>query len=201
MNFLKKKIIIKLFFYLFFFIILTTTLFLSFTYNKELEYLNKNIEIKNKVINLQIADVQKKEAILVTNLDLWKKISSTNIHNNKYITNLSIMLNELYKEYAILRPEIFISIPQEAKIPYNNMYVKVIKSRINLHFSSVSDRNVFLFINALNMLPGYAIIESFSLVKEKDITPEVIDYAMNGSFIETVIGHIIFDWYSLVKLV
>lgn len=195
---LKAK---KLFFYLLISTILITMLSLGCIYNKKLKLSNENIARKNKIISSQIMDIQKKEAILVSNLDLWKRISSTNMYNSKYITNLNNLINELHKSHKILNPEILISIPQEAKTLYNDKYIKVIKSEINLHFSSISDKNVFLFINKLNTLPGYVKIKSFSLAKEKEITPEIIEYAINGNFIAVVTGQIIFDWYSLVKLV
>lgn len=198
---LKEKVTIKLFFYLFISTVFVATLFLCDTYSRKVKLLNESVARKNKIISLQIIDIQKKEAILASNLDLWKRISSTNIHNSKYVTNLNNLINELHKSYKILNPEILISIPQEAKTLYSNKYIKVIKSEINLHFSSVSDKNVFLFINELNTLPGYIKIKSFSLVKEKEITSEIIEYAMNGNFIAMITGQITFDWYSLVKLV
>ncbi|XGA07980.1 MAG: hypothetical protein U0X86_000113 [Wolbachia endosymbiont of Xenopsylla cheopis] len=184
-------------FYLLVSTVLVATLSLGNTYNRKLKLLNENIARKNKIISSQIIDIQKKEAILVSNLDLWKRISSTNIHNSKYIANLNNLINELHKSYKILNPEILISIPQEAKTFYNDKYIKVIKSEINLHFSSISDKNVFLFMNALNTLPGYVKIKSFSLAREKEITPKIIEYATNGNLTPTVTGHITFDWYSL----
>ncbi|WP_339047179.1 hypothetical protein [Candidatus Mesenet endosymbiont of Phosphuga atrata] len=195
---LKTKVTIKLFSYLLVFAVFVAMLFLGNTYNRKLKLLNENIARKNKIISSQIIDIQKREAILVSNLDLWKRIPSTNMHNGKYIANLNNLINELHKSYKILNPEILISIPQEAKTFYNDKYIKIIKSEINLHFGSVSDKNVFLFMNELSTLPGYIKVKSFSLVKEKEITPEIIERATNGDLILTITGQITFDWYSLL---
>ncbi|WP_339045411.1 hypothetical protein [Candidatus Mesenet endosymbiont of Agriotes lineatus] len=195
---LKIKVTIKLFCYLLVSTVFVAMLSLGNAYNKKLKLLNKSIARKNKIISSQIIDIQKKEAVLVSNLDLWKRISSTKMHNSKYITNLNNLINKLHKSYKILNPEILISMPQEAKTFYNDKYIKVIKSEINLHFGSVSDKNVFLFMNELSTLPGYIKIKSFTLVKEKEITPKIIEYAVNGNLISTITGQITFDWYSLL---
>nr|WP_225416061.1 hypothetical protein [Wolbachia endosymbiont of Brugia malayi] len=162
---------------------------------------NKNQSAINEIhsINLQITDVQKKEVVLDKNLDLWQKISSSNLHSSRYITNLNFELGKLYKKYCILEPEISISIPEEIELYNKSEHTKVIKSEVTLNLSSISDKHIFLFLQSVPSLPGYVMIKSLILNKERNIDTATMNQILNGNMIETVRANIVFDWYTILS--
>nr|WP_246165881.1 hypothetical protein [Wolbachia endosymbiont of Brugia pahangi] len=162
---------------------------------------NKNQSAINEIhsINLQITDVQKKEVVLDKNLDLWQKISSSNLHSSRYITNLNFELGKLYKKYCILEPEISISIPEEIELYNKSEHTKVIKSEVILNLSSISDKHIFLFLQSVPSLPGYVMIKSLILNKERNIDTATMNQILNGNMIETVRANIVFDWYTILS--
>ncbi|MGL9758320.1 MAG: hypothetical protein ACR5LA_05750 [Wolbachia sp.] len=109
---LKRKATIQLISYLLLSVGLIGLLISVVIYNEKIYNKNQIVTDKIRSINLQITGIQKKEVILNKNLDLWKKISSSNLHSGRYIANLNFELSKLYKKYYILKPEISISIPE-----------------------------------------------------------------------------------------
>jgi hypothetical protein len=95
----KRKATIQFISYLLLFVGLIGLLTYVVIYNKKVY--NKNQIVIDKIcsINLQITEIQKKELVLNKNQDLWKKISSSNLHSSRYISNLNFELSRLYKKY------------------------------------------------------------------------------------------------------
>ncbi|AAW70805.1 hypothetical protein EJB10_03275 [Wolbachia endosymbiont of Brugia malayi] len=196
---LKRRVAIQLILYLLLSIGLIGLLMYAVIYNRKVY--NKNQSAINEIhsINLQITDVQKKEVVLDKNLDLWQKISSSNLHSSRYITNLNFELGKLYKKYCILEPEISISIPEEIELYNKSEHTKVIKSEVTLNLSSISDKHIFLFLQSVPSLPGYVMIKSLILNKERNIDTATMNQILNGNMIETVRANIVFDWYTILS--
>ncbi len=196
---LKRRVAIQLILYLLLSIGLIGLLMYAVIYNRKVY--NKNQSAINEIhsINLQITDVQKKEVVLDKNLDLWQKISSSNLHSSRYITNLNFELGKLYKKYCILEPEISISIPEEIELYNKSDHTKVIKSEVTLNLSSISDKHIFLFLQSVPSLPGYVMIKSLILNKERNIDTATMNQILNGNMIETVRANIVFDWYTILS--
>jgi hypothetical protein len=196
---IKRKVLLQFASYLLLSIILIGLLAYVMIHNQEIYNRNQSAIDKIRFINLQITEIQKKEIILNRNLDLWKKISSSNLHSNGYIANLNFELNRLYKKYCILEPEISISIPEEVDIPYKNKSTKVIRSKVTLNLSSISDKHIFLFLQSIPRLPGYVMIKSLSLNKVRNIDTETVNHILNGNMMEMVRANMVFDWYILLS--
>ncbi|OWZ24873.1 hypothetical protein [Wolbachia endosymbiont of Wuchereria bancrofti] len=196
---LKRRVAIQFILYLLLSIGLIGSLTYAVIYNRKVY--NKNQSAINEIrsINSQITDVQKKEVVLDKNLDLWKKISSSNLHSSRYITNLNFELGKLYKKYCILEPEISISIPEEIELYNKSEHTKVIKSEVTLNLSSISDKHIFLFLQSVPSLPGYIMIKSLILNKERNIDTATMNQILNGNMIETVRANIVFDWYTILS--
>ncbi|NSM56168.1 hypothetical protein HET73_00365 [Wolbachia endosymbiont of Atemnus politus] len=196
---LKRRVVIQLVFYLLLSIGLVGSLTYIVIYNKRVYSKNQNAVDEIRSINLQITEAQKKEVILNKNLNLWKKISSSNLHNSRYIANLNFELSKLYKKYYILEPEISISIPEEVELHSKSERTKVIKSEVTLSFSSISDKHIFLFLQSIPGLPGYVVIKSLVLNKERNIDTVTMNQILNGNMIEIVRANIVFDWYTILS--
>lgn len=168
-------------------------------YNEKIYNKNQIAIDKIRSINLQITGIQKKEVVLNKNLDLWKKISSSNLHSSRYIANLNFELSKLYKKYYILEPEISISIPEEVELHNKSERTKVIKSEVVLNLSSISDKHIFLFLQSIPNLPGYVMIKSLILNKQRNIDAATMNQILNGNMIEIVRVNIVFDWYTILS--
>lgn len=196
---LKRKATIQFISYLLLSVGLIGLLTYVVIYNEKVYNKNQIAIDKTRFINLQITGIQKKEVVLNKNLDLWKKISSSNLHSSRYIANLNFELSKLYKKYYILEPEISISIPEEVELHNKSERTKVIKSEVALNLSSISDKHIFLFLQSIPNLPGYVMIKSLILNKQRNIDAATMNQILNGNMIEIVRANIVFDWYTILS--
>ncbi|UPA55465.1 hypothetical protein MWH06_02230 [Wolbachia pipientis] len=196
---LKRKATIQFISYLLLSVGLIGLLTYVVIYNEKVYNKNQIAIDKIRSINLQITGIQKKEVVLNKNLDLWKKISSSNLHSSRYIANLNFELSRLYKKYSILEPEISISIPEEVELYNKSERTKVIKSEVVLNLSSISDKHIFLFLQSIPNLPGYVMIKSLILNKQRNIDAATMNQILNGNMIEIVRVNIVFDWYTILS--
>ncbi|WP_353277856.1 hypothetical protein [Wolbachia endosymbiont (group A) of Agelastica alni] len=196
---LKRKATIQFISYLLLSVGLIGLLTYVVIYNEKVYNKNQIAIDKIRSINLQITGIQKKEVVLNKNLDLWKKISSSNLHSSRYIANLNFELSRLYKKYYILEPEISISIPEEVELHNRSERTKVIKSEVVLNLSSISDKHIFLFLQSIPNLPGYVMIKSLILNKQRNIDAATMNQILNGNMIEIVRVNIVFDWYTILS--
>ncbi|WP_341819294.1 hypothetical protein [Wolbachia endosymbiont (group A) of Brachyopa scutellaris] len=196
---LKRKATIQFISYLLLSVGLIGLLTYVVIYNEKIYNKNQIAIDKIRSINLQITGIQKKEVVLNKNLDLWKKISSSNLHSSRYIANLNFELSKLYKKYYILEPEISISIPEEVELHNKSERAKVIKSEVVLNLSSISDKHIFLFLQSIPNLPGYVMIKSLILNKQRNIDAATMNQILNGNMIEIVRANIVFDWYTILS--
>ncbi|WP_375315791.1 hypothetical protein [Wolbachia endosymbiont (group A) of Colletes cunicularius] len=196
---LKRKATIQFISYLLLSVGLIGLLTYVVIYNEKVYNKNQIAIDKIRSINLQITGIQKKEVVLNKNLDLWKKISSSNLHSSRYIANLNFELSRLYKKYYILEPEISISIPEEVELHNKSERTKVVKSEVVLNLSSISDKHIFLFLQSIPNLPGYVMIKSLILNKQRNIDAATMNQILNGNMIEIVRVNIVFDWYTILS--
>ncbi|MBA8757049.1 MULTISPECIES: hypothetical protein [Wolbachia] len=196
---LKRKATIQFISYLLLSVGLIGLLTYVVIYNEKIYNKNQIAIDKIRSINLQITGIQKKEVVLNKNLDLWKKISSSNLRSSRYIANLNFELSKLYKKYYILEPEISISIPEEVELHNKSERTKVIKSEVILNLSSISDKHIFLFLQSIPNLPGYVMIKSLILNKQRNIDAATMNQILNGNMIEIVRANIVFDWYTILS--
>lgn len=196
---LKRKATIQFISYLLLSVGLIGLLTYVVIYNEKIYNKNQIAIDKIRSINLQITGIQKKEVVLNKNLDLWRKISSSNLHSSRYIANLNFELSKLYKKHYILEPEISISIPEEVELHNKSERTKVIKSEVVLNLSSISDKHIFLFLQSIPNLPGYVMIKSLILNKQRNIDAATMNQILNGNMIEIVRVNIVFDWYTILS--
>ncbi len=196
---LKRKATIQFISYLLLSVGLIGLLTYVVIYNEKVYNKNQIAIDKMRSINLQITGIQKKEVVLNKNLDLRKKISSSNLHSSRYIANLNFELSRLYKKYYILEPEISISIPEEVELHNKSERTKVIKSEVVLNLSSISDKHIFLFLQSIPNLPGYVMIKSLILNKQRNIDAAAMNQILSGNMIEIVRANIVFDWYTILS--
>ncbi|MDN5248447.1 MAG: hypothetical protein QWI36_04915 [Wolbachia endosymbiont of Tyrophagus putrescentiae] len=170
-----------------------------FVYNKKVYSRNQDTIDRIHFINSQIIEAHEREVVFNKYLDLWQRVSSSSLHSSKYISNLSLELKRLYRKYSMLSPEMSISVPEEVEIQHIGKHTKVIKSKVTLSFSAVSDKHIFLFLQSIPSLPGYVMIKSLVLNKQRNIDTVIMHQISNGDMVEVVRANIVFDWYTVLK--
>ncbi|QGR02227.1 hypothetical protein EDL79_00785 [Ehrlichia ruminantium] len=178
---------------------LSVTLYYLSKSNAYVVQYNANIMNEIRKLSFKIVDVHKHEAMLNNSGSLWQEISNSNIYSTSYEENLGTLISDLCKKYYLFNSEISISNPEVIGDTFNKQYISVIKSRVKLKFASISDEQVFLFINAIRHdISGYVKIINVSIGKDTEITNEILQSALKGESVSTVRGRIVFDLYSIV---
>ncbi|MBV2145517.1 MAG: hypothetical protein KTM48_02120, partial [Wolbachia endosymbiont of Pissodes strobi] len=62
-----------------------------------------------------------------------------------------------------------------------------------------SDKHIFLFLQSIPNLPGYVMIKSLILNKQRNIDAATMNQILNGNMIEIVRVNIVFDWYTILS--
>ncbi|WP_065432373.1 hypothetical protein [Ehrlichia ruminantium] len=179
--------------------ILSITLYYLYHSNASVVRYNTSIMNENRKLSFKIVDVHKHEAMLNNSGSLWQEISNSNIYSTSYEENLGALISNLCKKYYLFNSQISMSTPEVINNVFDKQYISVIKNRIKIKFSSISDEQVFLFINAVRHdISGYVKIINVSIGKNTDITNEVLQSALKGEPVSTVRGRIVFDLYSIM---
>ncbi|CEI84831.1 hypothetical protein DRF75_03330 [Ehrlichia minasensis] len=200
-NILKRYCIIKMSVCVLLLITLSVTL--HYLYKSNAYILQHNLHIADEIrkLNFEVMDVHKHEAVLNDSGILWQEISTSNIYSTStfYKENVGTLITNLCKKYYLFNSQINISSPKIVNHLYNKQYIDVIKSRVDINFSSISDEYVFLFLNAVRHdVSGYVKVVNFNIEKKTDITNEVLHSALKGEAVATISGHVSFDLYSIV---
>ena len=178
---------------------LSITLYYLYKSNVSVVQYNSNIMNEIRKLSFKIIDVHKHEAMLNNSGSLWQEISNSNIYSTSYEKNLGTLISNLCQKYYLFNSQISMSSPEVINNTFDKQYIDVVKSRIKIKFSSISDKQIFLFINAIRHdISGYVKIINVSIGKNTDITNEVLQSALKGESVSTVRGRIVFDLYSIV---
>ncbi|MGN7618966.1 MAG: hypothetical protein ACTJLM_03510 [Ehrlichia sp.] len=88
------------------------------------------------------------------------------------------------KNITFFNSQISISSPKVVNDVYNKQHIDVTQRHIEIKFASISDEQVFSFINAIRHdISGYVKIISFSIEKNTDVTDKVLQSALKrGNF-------------------
>lgn len=169
------------------------------------DYLSKLQTQKNRIDsetsrnNSEITDVKNKAIEVKRYLGLWDKIS-----DNKKITSgikmddVNLILDNLSRKHSIAKHKITVALPQELdRGVFKRTTISTLHTVISLDFNSIKDTKALAFItDFINNLPGYAVIDRFSLEKERsyEIRDLVQISAGNGSGV--INGEVTIFWYA-----
>ncbi|KJV63374.1 hypothetical protein DB91_03975 [Ehrlichia sp. Wisconsin_h] len=196
---LKRYCIIKVSVCIMLLFILSMTLHYLYESNAYMVQHNSRIVDEIQKLNFKIMNVHKHEAMLNDSGILWQEISTSNIYSTFYEENLGTLISNLFKKYYLFNFQINISSPKVVSDIYHKQHVDVIKRHIEIRFSSISDEQVFLFLNAIyHDISGYVKVIRVSIEKKTDITNEVLQAALKGETIPIVRGSIVFELYNIV---
>lgn len=160
-------------------------------------------------LNSQIADLKNKSADIETRIKdatqykkLWDKADA----KKKDFTGIKVndvtdTFSKLSEEYSIMSPTIKLSLPEVLKNGiYNRQVLEVNLINCVISFTAVSDSIAMSFINSfLNTLPGYVIINDFSITKTKKGSyseSELVNIS-TGKSTGAISGKVNFSWYFL----
>ena len=184
-----------------FVLLCTLSITLYYLYKSNFYITQHNFHVAGKIqeLSFEIMDVHKHEAMLNNSGTLWQEISTSNIYSNVYEENLGMLISDFCKKYYLFNSQISISSPKMVNDIYNKQHIDITQRHIEIKFASISDEQVFLFINAIRHdISGYVKVISFNIEKNTDITDEVLQSALKGDPFPVVSGSISFDLYSIV---
>lgn len=196
---LKRYCIIKVWVCIMLLVTLSVTL--HYLYRSNTYIVQNNLRIADEIqkLSFKVMNVHKHEAMLNDSGILWQEISTSNIYSTFYEENLGALISNLFKKYYLFNFQINISSPKVVNDIYNKQHIDVIKRHIEIRFSSISDEQVFLFLNAIyNDISGYVKVISLNIEKNTDITNEVLQAALKGETIPIVRGSISFELYNII---
>lgn len=155
-------------------------------------------------IRTRISDLHDREAVLAANLGLYKKVLFLRIKQDSYMNDIQKTVNSLAKTHMLIHPKIQISAPMAAKFDSykEGDSLSSVKGTVAIDFFSISDINVFSFVNAVrNRIPGYVLIKELKLARKGNLDTKIIlDYA-NQDVPEIVVqGSVSFEWYGLESI-
>ncbi|AHX04471.1 hypothetical protein EHF_0857 [Ehrlichia japonica] len=182
-------------------LLVTLSVTLHYLYRSNTYIVQNNLRIADEIqkLSFKVMNVHKHEAMLNDSGILWQEISTSNIYSTFYEENLGALISNLFKKYYLFNFQINISSPKVVNDIYNKQHIDVIKRHIEIRFSSISDEQVFLFLNAIyNDISGYVKVISLNIEKNTDITNEVLQAALKGETIPIVRGSISFELYNII---
>lgn len=105
-------------------------------------------------------------------------------------------------EYAIMKLEGAVDPIAPIENPeFHKKTFEGITSKITLKFSTMTDEQIFQFVNALlTRFPGYIKITRLTLARQGDITDQTLLAAGRGQFSELVTGEMEFYWIGVREL-
>ncbi|MBP7710250.1 MAG: hypothetical protein KA100_04185 [Rickettsiales bacterium] len=145
-------------------------------------------EIQGKTLDI------KKYIALWHNLDEKKKSTSGILKSDE----IDKMLLASAIKYNISEPIIKVSFPETLSDGiFARSTITVSSSSVSISFKSLDDAKALAFVNDFtNSLPGYVVISSFDLKKDKSYSNEELIAISSGKGSGIVSGNISFFWYA-----
>ena len=196
---LKRHCIVKV--SMCFMLLCTLSVTLYYMYKSNSYIMQHNFHVADKIqkLSFEVMNVHKHEAMLNNSGTLWQEISTSNIYSTVYEENLGTLISDFCRKYYLFNSQINISSPKVVNDVYNKQHIDITQRHIEIKFASISDEQVFLFLNAIRHdISGYIKIISFDVEKNTDITDEVLQAALKGEAVPIVHGSVSFDLYSIV---
>lgn len=160
----------------------------------------EQIEI-NSLTN-RLEEMTRKTKEINEAMKLWQKL---NIQSKKReglkIDKANEIIENLKKRLKLGAIEIDLSAPQELSDIYKTDTVSVVSSDMNLKIKALTDEQIFSFLELLlKELPGYIKLESVTIRRNIEITPDSLQKIIKGEYPELISAEIIFKWRDLKDL-
>jgi hypothetical protein len=154
---------------------------------------NEISEVQQKSQNLESKHLELKKYI-----EIWKNISSEKIDESGInMDEVNKLLSILAKKHYILKTDIKVNLPTVIKTGiFNTKKTDILFTETTLNFEAVDDANSVEFLRSfLDSLPGYYVITSLSIEKEKELSTQDFVSISRGVNPRIISGNIKFFWY------
>ncbi len=161
-----------------------------------------DLRIENQNVTREIEEADKKSKILENYLEVW---NTTFPENQKKmdgieLENLQLNFEELAREYKIENLMINFSPVVLSGKSLDKDNVKVYTTLMNVRFSSVTDVNVFMFLDSLKDNLGYFLtIQDINLKRSERVDENLLANLRNGITVSVVEGDMKIRVYGLGK--
>ncbi|MGN7678429.1 MAG: hypothetical protein ACTJLL_01545 [Anaplasma sp.] len=149
----------------------------------------------------EIQSIHAQEARLNNNFSVLQEME-VNVHREETREfgdgSLYSIVKNLCKKHGIVGEEVLVSDPLDISGDYKKQYTKVTKSNVHVKFKALTDQHATMLMHALRYdIPGFVAVRTFKLVKEKEITQEVVRLYNEGVVLPTVSGEAVLEVYNL----
>lgn len=161
-----------------------------------------DILVQTGSLSDQLLTLKNKAAEIAEATKIWQQIPE----RNKKMSGLKLddvknKLADAAKIYQINDLVIDLSTPVELPDPYKTKSAVTLSSDVTLKFGSINDENILIFVDSvLKEIPGYVTVKSFKMLKQGEISDEMLDNIRKGLKPSIVTGELSFQWRDL-KLV
>lgn len=201
-QYLRKKIITNLSILGALLAIFAAALFYNIHARSALE--GKVSEIKNEASQFksQALELESKNNELTKYIELWRSISKEKKNTSGIkMDDVNVRLKTVAEKYVISSPNIKITLPETMKGGvFKRATVNILLTNVSLNFFAATDARALMFINEFtNSLPGYVVITSLTIKKDKKYTDGDLVGISTGNSAGSVSGKVDFAWYLCKK--
>ncbi|MGN7661738.1 MAG: hypothetical protein ACTJLK_03895 [Anaplasma sp.] len=180
---------------------LSVTLYYSYKWSSKCRTVVEALQKAITRASDEIHGIHAQEARLNNNFSVLQEMA-VNVHRDEKREfgdgSLHSIVKSLCRKHGIVGEEISVSDPLDISGDYKKQYTKVAKSSVHIKFKALTDQHATMLMHALRYdIPGFVAVRTFKLVKEKEITREVVRLHNEGVVLPTVSGEAVLEVYNL----
>ncbi len=167
--------------------------------NSQLKKESETIAIETSQIQSQAEELQSKTLDIKKYLAIWGNLDEKKKSTNGIkIDEINSLLSSNAIKYNISSPVIKVTLPETLSNGiFNTTTIITSFANIDLTFSALDDRRALSFVNDFtNSLPGYVVINSLEIKKDKSYSDEQLIAISTGKGSGLVEGKTTFSWYA-----
>jgi hypothetical protein len=154
---------------------------------------SETAEFKNQAVEVESKATETKKY-----KELWKKVTANKKNTNGIkMDDINAMMATVAEKHSIINPEIRVVLPELIKEgALKRSTVNVLFTTVGLTFNAANDVRALSFISEfIGSLPGYPIITSLEIRKNKSYNAQDLVSISSGKGSGSVSGKVDFNWY------
>lgn len=157
------------------------------------------ITLETSQIQAQAEELQSKTLDIKKYLAIWENLDEKRKSTNGIkMDEVNLLLSSNAIKYNVSSPTIKVTLPETLTNGiFNTSTITTSFSVVDLEFKALDDRRALSFVNDFtNSLPGYVVINSVEIKKDKNYSNEDLIAISSGQGSGIVDGKITFSWYA-----
>ncbi len=196
---LRKKIVINSVTSLGSLLIFCGCLFYNIHQNTQIREKADRINSEAEQIQNQATELQGKTLDIKKYMAIWRNLDESKKNTSGIkMDDINSLLASMAAKYNISDPVIKVNLPETLTDGvFNSSKINVLFTTVSLTFKSLDDNKALLFMTDFtNSLPGYVVISSLEVKKDKSYTTDDLIAISAGKGSGIVNGSLNFFWYA-----